>query len=251
MKLEREMTENRKKFLGIIGGMGAEAGAALYQQIIKLTPVDVDQDHIETLVYSNTNIPDRTKGILKQGPSSYPLLREAAKLLDQNGVDIIILGCVTSHYFIEDLRKEVRCEILSTVEETIERIKQTTPDTRKVGVLATTGTIKTELFQSALRRAGLDPLVPPDNIQEKYVMEALYAPNGIKAGFQQPARDKMLLALNWLLLNGAEAVISGCSEFPLLFNQDDCLVPLIDAMDALIRTTILKCTGKKALEKPH
>ncbi|MCX6830398.1 MAG: amino acid racemase [candidate division Zixibacteria bacterium] len=245
------MTENRKKFLGIIGGMGAEAGAALYQQIIKLTPVDVDQDHIETLVYSNTNIPDRTKGILKQGPSSYPLLREAAKLLDQNGVEIIILGCVTSHYFIEDLRKEVRCEILSAVEETIERIKQTTPDTRKVGVLATTGTIKTELFQSALRRAGLDPLVPPDNIQEKYVMEALYAPNGIKAGFQQPARDKMLLALNWLLLNGAEAVISGCSEFPLLFSQDDCLVPLIDAMDALIRTTILKCTGKKAMEKPH
>jgi aspartate racemase len=242
------VSENKGKFLGIIGGMGAEAGAVLYQRLIKLTPVEVDQDHIETLIYSNTSIPDRTKGILKQGPSSYPPLLESAKLLERNKVDLMILACVTSHYYIEDLRKEIKCRILSAVEETVEQIQLRAPSAKKVGILATTGTVKTEQFQKALLRAGITPLVLPDEIQEKYVMQALYAPDGIKVGYQQPARDKMLLSLNWFILNGADAAISGCSEFPLLFGQDDCLVPLIDAMDALMRKTIFICTGKKALE---
>jgi aspartate racemase len=243
--------KNGKKFLGIIGGMGAEAGAVLFERIIRLTPVLVDQDHIETLVYSNTTIPDRTKAILKEGPSSYPPLLDSARLLEKNDVDLIILGCVTSHHYIDDLRSQIKCEILSAVEETLEQIKHRAPQARKIGVLGTTGTIKTELFQNALRKAGLEALILPDDIQEKYVMGALYAPDGIKAGYQQPARDKMLLAMNWLLLNGAEAIISGCSEFPLLFGQTDCLVPLVDAMDALMRKAIFRCTGKQALERPN
>jgi len=242
------MSTNKKRpLLGIIGGMGAEAGAVFYQRLIKLTPVEVDQDHIEAILYSNSSIPDRTKSILKQGPSSYPLLLESAKLLERNAVDMIILTCVTSHHYIEDLRKEIRCEVLSAVEETLELLKASAPQARTVGVLATSGTLQAGLFQRALTTAGLQPLVLPDSVQEKYVMQGLYAPDGIKAGHVQPARDKMLLALNWLVLNGAEAVISGCSEFPLLFGQTDSLVPLIDAMDALMRKTIFRCTGKQAL----
>ena len=239
---------NKKRpLLGIIGGMGAEAGAVFYERLIKLTPVEVDQDHIEALLYANSTIPDRTKSILKQGPSSYPLLLESAKLLERNAVDMIILTCVTSHHYIEDLRREIHCEVLSAVEETLELLRTAAPQARTVGVLATTGTLQAGLFQKALTAAGLQPQVVPDSVQEKYVMAALYAPDGIKAGHAQPARDKMLLALNWLVLNGAEAVISGCSEFPLLFGQADSLVPLVDAMDALMRKTILRCTGKQAL----
>lgn len=243
-------TDKKRPLLGIIGGMGAEAGAEFYQRLIKLTPVEVDQDHIEALLYSNSSIPDRTRSILKQGPSSYPLLLESAKLLERNNTDMIILTCVTSHHYIGDLRKEIRCEILSAVEETLELLGKSAPQARTIGVLATTGTLKSGLFQKALTAAEYQPLVLPDNVQEKYVMEALYAPDGIKAGHTQPARDKMLLALNWLVLNGAEAVISGCSEFPLLFGQADSLVPLIDAMDALMRKTIYRCTGKQALPAP-
>lgn len=243
--------DKRSKLLGIVGGMGAEAGSQLFHKIIKLTPVETDQDHIETILYSNAAIPDRTKGILKQGPSSYPLLLESAKFLERNKVDIIILGCITSHHFISELRSEIKCEILSAVEETIEQIRIKAPAAKRIGILATTGTIKTELFQKALGEAGLEPLILPDEIQEKYVMQALYAPDGIKAGYQQPARDKMLLGMNWLLLNGADAIISGCTEFPLLFGSADCLVPLFDAADCLIRKTIFKCTGREALPIQH
>jgi len=239
--------EKKRPLLGIIGGMGAEAGAVFYERLIKLTPVEVDQDHIETILYSNSLIPDRTKSILNQGPSSYPLLLESAKLLEKNAVDMIILTCVTSHHYIGELRKEIRTEVLSAVEETLAMLKTAAPQAKTVGVLATTGTLKSGLFQKALLAAGLQPLVVPDSVQDKYVMQALYAPDGIKAGHTQPARDKMLLALNWLVLNGADAVISGCSEFPLLFGQADSLVPLVDAMDALMRKTIYRCTGKQAL----
>jgi len=236
-----------RPLLGIIGGMGAEAGAVFYERLIRITPVEVDQDHIEALLYSNSAIPDRTKSILKQGPDSYPTLLDSAKLLERNDVDLIILTCVTSHYYIEQLRREIQCEILSAVEETIELLKSKAPKATTIGVLGTSGTLKSELFQAALQKAGLNALLVPDHVQDTYVMQALYAPDGIKAGHQQPARDKMLLALNWLVLNGAEAIISGCSEFPLLFGQTDCLVPLVDAMDALMRKAIFRCTGKKAL----
>jgi aspartate racemase len=245
------MSENNgKKLLGIIGGMGAEAGAALYMRLVKLTPVEVDQDHIETFIYSNTKIPDRTLGILKKGPSSYPMLIESAKFLERNGVDTIILACVTSHTYIDQLRKELCCRVLSAVEESIAVIDQTLPNCKNVGILATTGTIKSELFQKAIIASGRSPVVLPDQIQEQYVMEALYGKDGIKAGYAQPARDKALLALNWLILNGAESIISGCSELPLLFGQADSLVPLIDAMDSLLKQTIFVFTGKRARNIP-
>lgn len=240
------MAERARKFLGIIGGMGAEAGAELYRHLVRLTPADIDQQHIETLIYSNTNIPDRTQGILKKGPDSFPLLLESARLLEKNGVDIIIMACVTSHYYIEDLRQNLRCEVLSAIEETIEKIREDVPRAVKIGILTTTGAIKTELFQKALKEIGRQPLILPDDLQEEYFMKAIYAPDGIKAKFVKPARDRILRALNWLIENGAEAIISGCSELPLLFNQSDCRVPLIDAMDVLVRKTILKCTGKPA-----
>jgi len=235
-----------RKFLGIIGGMGAEAGAELYQHLVRLTPADIDQQHIETLIYSNTNIPDRTQGILKNGPDFFPPLLESAKLLEKNGVDIIIMACVTSHYYIKELRQNLKCEVLSAIEETIEKIQKDIPQAMKIGILTTTGAIKTELFQKALEEIGCQPLILLDDLQEEYFMKAIYASDGIKAKFVKPARDKILKALSWLIENGAEAVISGCSELPLLFDQSDCKVPLIDAMDVLVRKAILKCTGKPA-----
>lgn len=240
------MAEKARKFLGIIGGMGAEAGAELYQHLVRLTPADIDQDHIKTLIYSNTNIPDRTQGILKKGPASFPLLLESARLLEKNKVDIIIMACVTSHYYVEDLRQNLKCEVLSAIEETIEKIQKDFPQVMKIGILTTTGAIKTELFRKALKEIGRQPLILPDDLQEKYFMKAIYALDGIKAGFVKPARERILETLSWLIENGAEAVISGCSELPLLFNQSDCKVPLIEAMDALVRKAILRCTGKQA-----
>ncbi len=240
------MTEKAEKFLGIIGGMGAEAGALLFHRLVQLTPADVDQEHIRTLLYSNAQVPDRTQGIIGDGASPFPDLIKSAKLLEKNGVDIIIIACITSHYFMAELRKEIKCTVLSAVEATVEMLKIKAPANPKVGILATTGTVKTGIFHKALKEAGMTPLELPDDLQQAYVMDAIYGPDGVKAGFRQPGRDKTLKAIEWMIDNGADALISGCTELPLLFNQDDCTVPLVDAMDALIRAAIFECTGKQA-----
>ncbi|MBD3402457.1 amino acid racemase [candidate division GN15 bacterium] len=239
------MTESGRKLLGIIGGMGAAAGADVYRRLVELTPVQVDQDHIPTLLHSNTDIPDRTAGILGTGPSSEPHLLESARLLERNGVDLIILACVTSHHFIDDVRAAVACRVLSAIEETVGAIVREAPAVRSVAIMATTGTITTNLFQNELGKHGLEAMVLPEDLQDKYVMEGLYGHDGIKAGFIEPARTKMLKAIDWLTAHGAEAIISGCSELPLLYSQKDCPVPLFDAMDCLIRQTIMECTGKQ------
>jgi aspartate racemase len=242
------MADNSEKFLGIIGGMGAEAGALLFKRLVELTPADVDQEHIRTLLYSDSKVPDRTQGIIGSGPSPYLNLVKAARLLENNNVDIIIIACITSHYFMAELRKEVKCKILSAVEAVIERLKNIAPKASKVGVLATTGAIKTELFHNALKDVNFEPLSLPDDLQQLYFMDAVYGADGVKAGHRQQGREKILKGVKWLIDNGAQAIISGCTELPLLFGQDDCNVPLIDAMDALIRAAIFECSGKKTLE---
>ena len=240
------MTEDGRKLLGIIGGMGAAAGADAYRRLVDLTPVKVDQDHIPTILYSNTDIPDRTAGILGKGPSSEPKLIESAQLLERNGCDIIILACVTSHHFINDVRAAVNCRVMSVVEETVSAIIQKAPSVTTVGIMATTGTISTRLFQNELERQGREALVLTEDLQERYVMSGLYGEDGIKAGYVEPARTKMLWAIDWLTAHGSEAIISGCTELPLLFSQKDCPVPLFDAMECLIRRTIVQCTGREA-----
>jgi aspartate racemase len=239
------MMTKQKKLLGIIGGMGAEAGAYLYGRIVKLTPAASDQDHIKTMLFSNTEIPDRTSAILKNGPDPFPYLLESAQVLERCGVEIIILACVTSHYYLPQLRKEVTCEILSAVEETLDVLEANYPGTRRIGILATTGTIRAGLFQDALISAGREPVVMSDEYQDSLYMDAIYGPDGIKAGSLSSGREKIMEAVGILAESGADAIILGCSELPLVIGQEDSKVPLIDCMDILARKAVLRCSGSQ------
>ncbi len=136
-----------EKTIGILGGMGPEATADLFYRIVKATPVERDQDHPRTIVYSNSKVPDRTPAIVGEGESPLPEMLMAAKSLQGAGADFLIIPCNTAHYFIEDLRNELGIPVLHMIEMTARHAAREYPGARMVGLIATDGTLSSGIYE--------------------------------------------------------------------------------------------------------
>lgn len=221
------------RVIGIIGGMGPEATANLYMKIIKATKVSKDQDHFRIIIDSNAKIPDRTKAILGLGESPLGALKETIELLEKAGVDIACIPCMTSHYFFEDMKSFAKYPIMNAFEELSKYIKKNHPSVKKVGVMATTGTKNTGLFDKYL--SDFEIIYPTDEIQTGKVMKAIYDEEiGIKSGHTSGAPIELLVeAGEHLIEKGAEILISGCTEIGLVLNSSHFQKTIIDPMDVI------------------
>lgn len=217
------------KIIGIIGGMGPEATADLYMKIIKATKVSKDQDHFRVIIDSNPKIPDRTKAILGIGESPVEAIVKTGKNLEKLGVEVACIPCITSHYFFEEIQKKLSFKILNALEETRKYIEDKYPEAKKIGVLATSGTLKTGLFNKYF--PGFEIIYPETSVQDSMVMEAIYGASGIKSGNTGEYPLNLLKDASMKLIdNGAEIIISGCTEIALALKQEHINKPLIDPM---------------------
>ena len=218
------------KILGIIGGMGPEATVSFYKRIIGLTQVSCDQDHYRVIIDSNPKIPDRTSAILNGTTSPINDLIKTAKNLEKLDVEIAGIPCITAHYYLDELRKHTAINIVSAIESVDDKLKKEYPD-KIIGILATTGTVKTGLFDKQLSH---DIIYPVNDSQEKKVMEAIYGQQGIKnIGITKRSLNLLIAAGNELIERGAEVIIAGCTEIGVILNQDHVNCPFIDPMDVL------------------
>lgn len=230
------------KVIGIIGGMGPKATIDLYSKIIDATIIEEEQDHLRVIIDSNPKIPDRTKAILGVGESPLKALVETGKNLEKLGVDFACIPCITAHYFIEDLQKELSYPVLNALEEVKKHIKSNFPNLKYIGILATTGTIKTGLFQKYLTDYKI--IYPSDDIQSNCVMEAVYGKEGIKNGNTGDKPLELLKRASEKLIEaGAELIISGCTEIILVLKPHHITVPLIDPMDVLAKAAVNYACG--------
>ncbi|MCI0471536.1 MAG: amino acid racemase [Candidatus Aminicenantes bacterium] len=229
-----------RKIIGILGGMGPAATVYLFDLIVRLTRADEDGDHIPVIIFNNPQIPDRTAAIINNGPAPLPLLIEGARFLERSGADFIIMPCITAHYFYTEIMKNIRIPFLNLLEETALFIRRELPGLQKLGLLATTGSLQTHIFQDYLDKED-KALVIPDPDHQARVMNAIYGKEGIKAGFiDQP--KKVLLDVIARLVGkhgkGCECIIAGCTEIPLALTQEDIAIPLIDPLKIIARRAI-------------
>jgi aspartate racemase len=218
------MTMTEKK-IGILGGMGPEATIDLFQKITMATPAKKDQDHIRIIIDSNPKIPSRQKAILENGPSPLPLLTETARNLEKAGADVIVVACYLSHYFIDDIKRSVRVPVLDLIEEAGRHLGKEYPSAKRVGILASVGAVKTGLFGRKLRKLGYSAIVPDDLVQQR-LGEAM---NEIKSGTKGPETlSKVLGAIENLKSKGAQVVMIGCTEFPLVLENASTPFPILD-----------------------
>ena len=229
---------NMSKTIGILGGMGPEATAYLFRLIIALTKVERDQDHIPIIVFNNPKIPDRSAAIKGEGPSPLPALIEGARLLEKAGADMILMPCVTAHYFYKEIVTHIRVPFLHLLEETRAHMQEEYRQVKKVGLLASTGTIQSRLFQELFAGTGVEILVP-DRENQDLLMNALYQKEGVKSGFKEYPRKMIFQVLQHLVRQNLEAVIAGCTEIPLVLEQSDLDIPFIDPLRVMAKKSIL------------
>jgi aspartate racemase len=235
-----------EKIIGILGGMGPEATIDLFTKIVKGTKVKKDQDHLRILIDNNPKIPDRTLAIQRKGPTPLTQLVRSAKILQNAGADFIVIPCVTAHYYYDSLQKRVKIPILHIVDETVRYIKKKLKGMSKIGLIATEGTIHTGLFQKAFPNNVIELILPTPEVQRKWVMEAIYGKKGIKAlGPSEHSKRLILKASQSLIKQGAQAIIAGCTEVPLVLKTGDLSIPVIDPISILASAAVRKARGKK------
>jgi aspartate racemase len=248
-----------EKVIGVVGGMGPEATAEFFLRIIRATKVRCDQDHFRILIDNNPKIPDRTAAIRGEGESPLPMLIESARLLQKAGADFIAIPCVTAHFFFAPLQKKVRIPILNIVEEVVHHVRRMSSPTpqssylprksrhiKKIGLIATSGTVDTGLFQKAFAKAGIEVLFPDHKTQKNKVMAAIYGRRGVKAaGPSEKSKALVIAAARTLIDRGAQAILAGCTEIPLVLKDGDLSVPVVDSLDVLARSSVWKACGRK------
>jgi aspartate racemase len=222
--------------LGIFGGMGPEATADLYLQILKLTPADADQKHIPTLIFSNTKVPDRVKAIVNGDTSIIRYLTYSVKKLEDAGADFIAIPCNTAHYFYSEMQAAVSVPIINMIKETANVVSENYPGLRKIGLLATTGTIKSGLYSRELSGKGYEVITPGEADQEEMVMKAVgYVKSGTS---RKQAEDLIAAAGLHLAERGAELIVIGCTEIPLAYNPDRIPLPFVNATEVLAEKAV-------------
>lgn len=224
--------------IGILGGMGPEATGYFFDLIVKNTKAAKDQEHIPIIVWSDPRIPPRTDAILGKGPSSLPALLAGAAGLERAGAGLIVMPCITAHFWAKEIAASLKVPFVDLVEETARHAKRAVPGLKKAGLIASTGTVTSRIFHRAFERAGV-ALATPSPREQEAVMDAVFGQRGVKAGHTTGCpRTALVRVAGRLVSRGAQAVIAGCTEIPIVLRPSDLSVPLLEPMEIGARVCI-------------
>ena len=219
------------KIVGVLGGMGPDATVDFMSRIIRATPAEKDQDHLRILVDNNPHVPNRQEALLRGGEDPSPALAAMARGLEAAGADLLVMPCNTAHAFREAIEDAVQIPLVSIIDVTVDACG----DADVVGVLATDGCLASGVFQGALAQRGRR-VVLPDEAETSALMGLITRIKAGDAGADVAAGMRVLAEA--LVANGAEVVIAGCTEIPLVLRDDMLDVPLVSSTDALARATV-------------
>ncbi len=243
--------------IGIIGGMGPQAGLDLAAKVISETTANTDQEHLPMALLSFGHlIGDRSAYVFGDPiPNPAIAIASVARKLAQLGVEVAGIPCNSAHApQIMNVTKEelkgVKIRILHLIQETIRYLKQSIPDITHVAPLSTLSVHRLGLYEFALQDANFSAVMPSEDVAENLVHRAIFDHDfGIKAHSSpvtSQAKTMILDAIDHCYRKGAQAVILGCTELPLAVSAADH-VKLIDPARALARALIRETAPEKLI----
>ena len=223
--------------LGVLGGMGPAATLDFLAKVQAFTPAQRDQDHIRVLVDINPKAPDRNVASAGPGADAGSVLAEMAGALAGAGADILAIACNTAHAHADLVQRASGLPLIDMIETGASAARQS--GARRVAVLGTRGALR--LYREYLAAQGMGILTLDPERQEAF-MAALYR---IKAGDLGAEVSREMIGFAHELAGlGAEAVIAGCTEVPLVMGPRDLSgAAFIDPGELLARRCVAVCLG--------
>lgn len=218
-----------KPIVGVLGGMGPAATVDFLAKLVAATPARTDQEHLRVLLWSDPRVPDRTAALLDGGADPTGWLLRGARLLADGGAELIAVPCNTAHAFLDPVQRRIGIRIVHMIDETVGRAAALDPRIRRAGLLATAGTVRAGLYQTRLAARGIETIAPTA-AEQAGVAEAI---RSVKAGCRERPAGVIAEIGGRLVTRGAQALIAGCTEIPLVFGPEDAPVPVIDPAGAL------------------
>ena len=230
--------------VGVLGGMGPDATVDFMSSVIRLTPADGDRDHVPMIVEQNPHVPDRQGATPEQAAAINNELAEMALRLQTAGADFLVMPCNTAHGFIDSLLERIEVPFVHIVDETVAAIRRIDDEANNIGLMATDACLESKLYQDALHSAGMHVLLPSTSEQQT-LMELVFR---IKAGEQSQAlATEMHNRANSLVQQGADVIVGGCTEIPLVVDALQLSVPFLSSTAILAEQTVKYSLGELAL----
>ena len=218
--------------LGVLGGMGPAATLDFLTKLQAFTGAKREQDHIRVIADINPQVPDRNDPFAKPGP----VLAEMAGALRGAGAEVLAIACNTAHAHADLITRASGLPLIDMIGTAAGAARDS--GARRAGVLGTKQAIR--LYREYLAAQGMGLVILPADQQEVF-MTLLYRIKGGDLG--REVRAGMAELADALAADGAEAVIAGCTEVPLVLSAGDVSKPLLDAGELLARRCVNVCLG--------
>ena len=196
--------------IGILGGMGTQAGLDFCNKLAKLNKGKTDQKYPLFVLYNKSNIPGRPENLHRYNKVLKSLLN-GCKFLEKNKCKFIVIPCNTAHYWYDDLQKRTGVPIISMPKEVYLHSIKKCKKNSKIGLLATEGTIKTGVYNKFFDKK-FKLIYPIRSIQSKNVNKAIKL---VKMGKIKNAAKAIKPAVNSLIKMKCKKIILGCTELPI------------------------------------
>jgi aspartate racemase len=196
--------------IGILGGMGTQAGLDFCSKLAKLNRGKADQKYPLFVLYNKSNIPDRKQNLKKYNKVLKSLI-EGCKFLQKSKCKFISIPCNTAHYWYKDLRKKIKIPILNMPEIVYLNAKNNLKKNSKIGLLATEATIKTGVYSHYFNKKFL-LISPSATLQKRSVNKSIKL---VKMGKTKEAERAIKPAVNYLIKKKCKKIILGCTELPI------------------------------------
>ena len=223
------------KVIGVLGGMGPAATVDFMAKVYAAESAPIEQDRVRLIVDCNPAVPDRNAAIRGEGPSPGPVLAAMAAGLAAAGADVLVVPCNTAHAWGAEIAAGAGIPMLSMIDATCDALAAASPGARRIGLLAGQGCLDAGVYQDAFARRGWTTILPGAKAQAAF-MDALYRIKGGAMGAVE--RAAFATCAREVAGAGAEAIVAGCTEVPLLLGPADAPVPLIDATLALAEKAV-------------
>lgn len=224
--------------IGVLGGMGPAATVDFMTKMIRLAPVERDQEHVPLIALSDPRVPDRVGPILTgAGTSPLPALLEGVRRLEAAGASCIAMPCHTAHAWAGEIEAATRLPFLHIVGAALAEMRRLEVRPGRTALLATRATLRAGLYQAALEDAGWPPIEPAAEVMDRLVLPAIAL---VKRDRADAAAPLLLEAVEEVGRREAQAVLLACTELPvaLAAASKPPALPCIDATEALARACI-------------